>query len=377
MGRCGCSSACSCSVVAGDGVTVTGVGTAGNPYVVSADAGGALQVNDTPTVNLTLLGSGTEADPHIVSAAVNLSAIAGNVLTAQVDGLAVTCESIQDCMGTALGNGLVYNDALNLFAVFPSADVGNAISIGGDGGIFAPVGGGNPVLTADTSCINLSGDGAGIPLSADPIVDPVVGNLLACTATGLSAALTVGACGLTGLGTPASPLAANTQPWPFACDVTLGADGVYCDANGELRSPPPIAVNMNQQFINVNVAATAVPAGAGAGTMIAALNLNLVNPSTCRTGTVFAEVEVDADFNLPVGGIAELMLDADVMWRDQNTGNSGQTAVHSQGTKVFPSAAIAPGGNFTFLNELRMRGGAGGATYTRYQLTGRAWVFAI
>lgn len=378
MARCGCSSTCSCSVVAGDGVTVSGIGTAGNPYVISADAGGALQVNDTPTVNLTLLGSGTEADPHIISAAVNISAIAGNLVTAQVDGLAVTCESIQDCMGTALGNGLQYNDGLNLFSVFPSADAGNAISIGGDGGIFAPVGGGNPVLTADTNCINLSGDGSGVALSADPIINAAAGNLLTCTPTGLRAALTMGACGLTGDGSAASPLAANTQAWPFACDVTAGADGVYCDANGELRSPPPIGVNFNQQFINVTVAATAVPAGAGAGTMIAALNLNLVNPSTCRTGTTFLEIEVDADFNLPSGGgTAELMIDADVMWRDTNTGSSAQTAVHSQGTKVVPGANIAPGGNATFVNELRMRGGAGGATYTRYQLTGRAWVFAI
>lgn len=37
MARCGCSTTCSCLVTAGDNVTVTGNGSAANPYVVSAE----------------------------------------------------------------------------------------------------------------------------------------------------------------------------------------------------------------------------------------------------------------------------------------------------------------------------------------------------
>lgn len=36
MARCGCASSCSCSVVAGSGVTVTGDGSIGDPFVVSS-----------------------------------------------------------------------------------------------------------------------------------------------------------------------------------------------------------------------------------------------------------------------------------------------------------------------------------------------------
>lgn len=62
---------CSCKVVAGNGVTVTGSGSPGNPYTVSADSAGLAQsfkVNDTPTVNLSLFGSGTPEQPFTLQA---------------------------------------------------------------------------------------------------------------------------------------------------------------------------------------------------------------------------------------------------------------------------------------------------------------------
>jgi hypothetical protein len=36
MSRCGCTDRCSCSVVQGPGVTVTGAGSPTNPFVISA-----------------------------------------------------------------------------------------------------------------------------------------------------------------------------------------------------------------------------------------------------------------------------------------------------------------------------------------------------
>lgn len=60
-----CDDRCSCNIQAGPGVTVTGSGTASNPYVVSSalDLSQSLRVNDTTTINLTLTGSGTVEDP--------------------------------------------------------------------------------------------------------------------------------------------------------------------------------------------------------------------------------------------------------------------------------------------------------------------------
>ena len=46
---CGSSGACSCSIIAGEGITVTGTGTPTNPYVVTAsilDLTGVLRVRD-------------------------------------------------------------------------------------------------------------------------------------------------------------------------------------------------------------------------------------------------------------------------------------------------------------------------------------------
>lgn len=70
MADCG-DGGCSCRILAGEGITITGSGTLGNPYLVSSDFSGlasAFQVNDTPTVNLTIRGAGTPSDPLILSA---------------------------------------------------------------------------------------------------------------------------------------------------------------------------------------------------------------------------------------------------------------------------------------------------------------------
>lgn len=115
---CGCDSkmGCECMLQGGDGITVAGIGTAGDPFVITnsrqqlgvADtpsldltvAGSlisgkvrlapVLGVADTPTVDMTLAGGGTEASPFTLSAAmkgVSLSGGAtGNVLTQKPDG---------------------------------------------------------------------------------------------------------------------------------------------------------------------------------------------------------------------------------------------------------------------------------------------------
>lgn len=67
MARCGCTgTTCSCKIIGENGIIVRGAGTITNPYVISG--GLALIINDTETVNLTLLGSGSQGDPYVLSA---------------------------------------------------------------------------------------------------------------------------------------------------------------------------------------------------------------------------------------------------------------------------------------------------------------------
>lgn len=74
--NCNCAGGqCGCLVTGGTAITVTGTGTANDPYVIvntGAALGTAIQVNDTTTLNLTKAGAGTNADPIILSGDVTL-----------------------------------------------------------------------------------------------------------------------------------------------------------------------------------------------------------------------------------------------------------------------------------------------------------------
>lgn len=74
--NCNCSgSTCGCKVMAGPGISIQGIGTAADPYVVvntGASLADALTVADTTTLNLTIQGSGTNVDPTIISGSVTL-----------------------------------------------------------------------------------------------------------------------------------------------------------------------------------------------------------------------------------------------------------------------------------------------------------------
>lgn len=68
MAKCGCAGgACSCNIQAGLGVTVRGVGSITNPFIISAEPV-SLQVGDTASINMTMSGSGTQADPFVITA---------------------------------------------------------------------------------------------------------------------------------------------------------------------------------------------------------------------------------------------------------------------------------------------------------------------
>lgn len=110
MARCGCqSSSCSCVIQAGENINVDGNGTPASPYEISAVDQGVMQVEDTATLDLSLDGEGTPTDPYEVSGDVKVSAVDGNILEIQPDGIAVTCEAVAACAAPAaitVGPGL-------------------------------------------------------------------------------------------------------------------------------------------------------------------------------------------------------------------------------------------------------------------------------
>lgn len=70
--NCGCGGAsCGCLIEAGNGITITGIGTAADPYRVVADIGdldSALSFQNSATVTWSIAGTGTPVDPLVISA---------------------------------------------------------------------------------------------------------------------------------------------------------------------------------------------------------------------------------------------------------------------------------------------------------------------
>lgn len=115
---CGCDTnmGCECAIRGGTGITVTGIGTTGDPYTITnsrpqvgvADTASldlsiansilsgkvqlapVLKIADTDSVDMTLAGSGTEATPFTLSAAIKgmilTGGTTGNVMTQKPDG---------------------------------------------------------------------------------------------------------------------------------------------------------------------------------------------------------------------------------------------------------------------------------------------------
>ena len=184
-------------ISAGDGVTydsVTGViaaqisTDAGNTTTIGGDGGlftpgggsTVVQAADTPSVDTTVTGTGTAGDPYVVSADVVVDATppggGTNLLHSNADGLYVECADVRTCFTE--GDGIDYDPVTGVIAARLSADAGNTTTIGGDGGLFTPGGGSTVVQAADTPSVDttVAGTGtAGDPyvVSSAVILDPV------------------------------------------------------------------------------------------------------------------------------------------------------------------------------------------------------------
>ncbi|MFJ6014462.1 hypothetical protein [Streptomyces sp. NPDC092952] len=161
---------CDCIVTAGPGVTVDGDGSTGAPYVIGAAGGGggptALTVTDSPTVDLTLTGAGTAVDPYNVTAEVIVDPAppggGTELLHAGPNGLSLECADVRGCFSA--GDGAGYDPDTGVITARPSTDAGNGLSYGTDGGLLVPS------AAALTVGCGLQGEGtAAAPLAAFPI----------------------------------------------------------------------------------------------------------------------------------------------------------------------------------------------------------------
>ncbi|MFC7721183.1 hypothetical protein [Nonomuraea recticatena] len=257
------------------------------------------------------------------------------------------CEAVQDCVGAGFVQGLQYDDAANQFRARLDPAPGNNLQQSA-AGLFVPTGAAT-VSVADSSCIDMSGNGAGgSPITAAPILNAAAGNLISCTPTGLRAALTLATCGLSGDGSAAAPLAAKVAAWPYPCTpVDTFAGNVYCDSTGTLRSEPRATFNAQQNSANTQVAATAVPAAID--TPVDTRTLVVTNPDTCRTAYVLCSQELDVDLVLPSNAGAAYGFGTDEMVYHSNRGSTTETDFHVQVMKVGQFIGpLAPGGTPTW-----------------------------
>lgn len=187
------------------------IGTDGRIYV-PAGGGGGLADQDT------ILGTGVLGDEYTVNFVDNGDGtynIGVNIIDTNVS-LVVDLTLVGD--GTS-GNPL---------GVRISADVGNSLTTGADGGLFVPAASGSVVTVDDTNSIDLSitGDGSiGTPyeITGDVIIDPAATNLSSVTASGLLTEIDTDLT-LTGDGTGASPLGVAISA-DVDNQLTTGSDG--------------------------------------------------------------------------------------------------------------------------------------------------------
>ena len=139
---------------------------------------------DSPSVDLTVSGAGN----HTIQADVNLSAVANNAITEQVDGLHVISPSISASNTSTVNitaNGTA-NHTISA-AVNVSATVDNQITIEPDGLYVAAASlSETPIVATDSTSIGFSTSGTSDhEITAEVIIDPSVNNILIDTGSGL------------------------------------------------------------------------------------------------------------------------------------------------------------------------------------------------
>lgn len=277
-GRCGCANdTCNCLVEAGDGITVTGNGQTGSPYVVSADPTDAITVSDTNSVDMTKSGNNIRAD-------VIRDPSPTNILTIGPNGVGVECEAVQDCVGAAMnaGCGLTYDDATNTASAEISPTAGNTIVCLPDGLFSAP---------GAFSCDSLAACSVNALNDVDTVTDPPDnGDLFIWNGTQwvprpVGCGLTSGPTGLvldlTDFATLTRRTANDNIDIPGGSAALAGAcnlqgQPIYCDTAGNLRTKPEKFADSEVSAINEGYSpANSIPF------TTSTITATLVNPSSC------------------------------------------------------------------------------------------------
>ncbi|GAA2945926.1 hypothetical protein GCM10020227_10980 [Streptomyces flavovirens] len=248
--------------------------------------------------------------------------------------------------------------------------------------VISATGGTSTVVTADGSCISLTGDGStSAPLTAAPVLDPDPDNALSCGPNGLMVTAPAGggqavaaACGLSGDGSEGSPLAAAVADWPYACDLDDQGGLVYCDSTGVLRSEPRGRVVVIADAENTAVPATPVPTGSDVPVLERTLTID--NPDPCREAVALIHQDMDIDITLPAESGGGTGFGPDDMTFVANRGNFGIPSTHTQVTRVV-TRTIPPGGQHVETLVLTMGRGSGGSTYSRLQWAMTAFVVVV
>jgi|SRR5262245_4583981 len=85
--RCGALDACGCLLAGGDGVTVSGTGNPGAPWIIDVDprSTGNIDVDDTIGLDMTMTGKGITGDPYVIYGNVKLAELLQVLDTPDVD----------------------------------------------------------------------------------------------------------------------------------------------------------------------------------------------------------------------------------------------------------------------------------------------------
>ncbi|MFD0208939.1 hypothetical protein ACFVH9_07365 [Streptomyces hirsutus] len=275
MAKCCTSPGCRCTVTAGPGITVDGNGSTSIPYVISADGATVeptvVQAGDTATADNTVTGTGVAGDPYVVTTDVILDPAppggGTNLLQEGPDGLFVECAQVRTCL--TAGDGIDYDPVTGTIAAEPAA----------------------PLVTADSNCIALTGDGTAVaPLTAAPVVDPAPGNALVCGPGGLMV-------------TPGAVSCDDVRP----C-LSAGDGIVYDPVTGEIAARPSTDAGNTLGFGADG--GLMVPPSAGTPTALEGTDTPTVDITVSGTGAAGDPFDVSAAVRLdstPPGGGTNLI----------------------------------------------------------------------
>lgn len=206
-----------------------------------------IETADSGCLQINLAGLGTSTNPYVITGGIQVDP-SSSLIYCGPNGLTVDCESVQDCVGQAMGLGLDYDDSNDLYHVKLSQDSNNCVSYGSDGGIYVACGedGVSPgaasvIQVEDTSCINTDLVGAGTSsapyvISSSLQISGNAHNSIKCTDSGIFSPYTAievnsGPCNklaITGAGTPELPFILESE----LCVSPLIGNSLICTEDG-------------------------------------------------------------------------------------------------------------------------------------------------